>query len=243
MQRHLAKISGFKVDLFNFSQALQFAQAESEEHSIQIVTINPEMIEYGLKNQEFKQLVLNSDLVVPDGIGIKLALKIKGFHKQEVIPGVEFALKLIELAYNTQQNVALIGAKEDVLQLCKKNLSEKYEGLKICYSHNGYFLENEEAEIVKDLINSKPKVVLVALGSPKQENFISKYKNEFKNTIFIGIGGSFDVYAGVTKRAPVFWQKIGCEWLYRTLKEPKRIKRIFPTLPLFLLRVVFGNNK
>ena len=80
--------------------------------------------------------------------------------------------------------------------------------------------------------------MFVALGAPKQEFFISELKEQMPNTIFIGVGGSFDVWSGITKRAPKIWQKLGLEWLYRTLKEPSRFKRIFPTLPMFLIRVI-----
>ena len=81
-------------------------------------------------------------------------------------------------------------------------------------------------------------MLFVALGAPKQEMLISKLKQEMRNTIFIGVGGSFDVWSGAVRRAPEIYQKLGLEWLYRTIKEPSRFKRIFPALPLFLIRVI-----
>ena len=179
----------------------------------------------------------NADLVIPDGVGIKLALKIYGIA-QEQIPGIEFSGRLIEYCAKNSLPVALIGAKEETLQTACQKLKEKNDGLNIVYARNGYFKEDDERAIVDEMKSKNPKLVLVALGVPKQEIFIKKYKNEFPNTIFVGVGGSFDVWSGVVERAPEIYQKLGLEWLYRTVKEPKRFKRIFPTLPLFVLKVL-----
>ena len=108
--------------------------------------------------------------------------------------------------------------------------------LKIVYTHNGFF-ENAD-EIYEELKTVSPSLVLVALGSPKQENFISEAKTKLKNGLLIGVGGSFDVWSGEIKRAPIIFQKLGLEWLYRTITQPKRFKRIFPALPLFLIKVL-----
>ena len=84
--------------------------------------------------------------------------------------------------------------------------------------------------------------MLAALGVPKQEIFINKYKNEFENTMFVGVGGSFDVWAGNVKRAPLIFRKVGCEWLWRLIKEPSRFNRMFPTLPLFVFKVIINKK-
>ena len=115
-------------------------------------------------------------------------------------------------------------------------MKKKFAQLNPVYSHNGFF--DDENLIIEDLKKANPQLVLVALGSPKQEQFIYKVKSGMPNTLFIGVGGSFDVWANKVARAPIFFQKMGLEWFYRTVKEPARFKRIFPTLPLFVLRVV-----
>ena len=104
------------------------------------------------------------------------------------------------------------------------------------YAHDGY-LRNDD-EILNELKIRQPRLVLCALGSPKQEEFILKAKKLLPDALFVGVGGSFDVWSGVVERAPEIYQKLGLEWLYRTVKEPKRFKRIFPTLPLFVLKVL-----
>jgi N-acetylglucosaminyldiphosphoundecaprenol N-acetyl-beta-D-mannosaminyltransferase len=178
-----------------------------------------------------------ADLVIPDGVGIKIALKVKGIN-QENIPGIEFAKKLISVCRVEGYAIGLLGAKEEIIQKTCLNLREEFPSLNITYVRNGYFSESEENIIIEEIKSMSPKVLFVALGAPKQEFFIAKARKKLPNTIFIGVGGSFDVWSGNVKRAPAVYQKLGLEWLYRTLKEPSRFKRIFPALPLFLIRVI-----
>ena len=107
------------------------------------------------------------------------------------------------------------------------------------YLCNGYF-ENDD-EVINEVKEHQPKLVLCALGAPKQELFINKCKDVLNNAVYIGIGGSFDVWAGEVTRAPKIFQKLGLEWLYRTLKQPSRIKRIYKTLPMFLFRAIIDS--
>ncbi len=238
LQRKKESILGFDVDLFNFDDAVQFVhQYLKENKGMQIVTINPEMIANGRKNDDFGRIINEADLVIPDGVGIKLALKVKGVN-QENIPGIEFSKKLIGLCELEGYSIGMLGAKEDVIQKAASNLREEHPSLNITYIRNGYFNDSEENIIKEEIKAISPKIVFVALGSPKQEFFISKLKTEMPESIFIGVGGSFDVWSGMVKRAPEVYQKLGLEWFYRTVKEPARFKRIFPTLPLFLIQVI-----
>ena len=231
MDRDLVKILGYGVDSFSFEDAVSYAST----HSGQIVTINPEMIESARKNPDFSTLLSDAELVVPDGIGVEIGLKILG-HKIKRIPGIELGKALIIKFSKENRSVAMVGAKPEVIDLAIKNLKNEIENLNIVYSHDGYFSDSEP--ILSELVSANPDLVLVALGSPKQEFFINSLKNRLPNATMIGLGGSFDVWAGVVTRAPKIYQKLGLEWLYRTVKEPQRFKRIFPTLPLFVLRVL-----
>ncbi len=237
MEKKTANILGYRVDLLSSNDAINYIYEQSQTKSVQTVTINPEMIALADNNEEFAQSLRNADLIIPDGVGIKIALKIKGI-KQEQIPGIEFSKKIMALCAEKGENVALIGAKEEILQKACSNLKSEIPNLNISYARNGYFKEADEREIVENLKKSNAKLVLAALGIPKQEVFIRKYMNEFPNTIFIGVGGSFDVWSGEVKRAPQIFRKAGCEWLWRLIKTPSRFKRMFPTLPLFLFRVI-----
>lgn len=231
MDRDLVKIQGFDVDTFTFEQAVDWAYSK---HG-QIVTINPEMISAAQSNPEFADIIKKAELVVADGIGVEIGLKILGYSVKR-IAGIDLGKALIEKFTASGKSVAMIGAKPGVVDSAVVNLTKEYQNLNVVYSHDGYF-DNDE-DIIESVISANPDLILVALGSPKQEFFIHNIKEKLPNSTLIGLGGSFDVWAGVVERAPKIYQKLGLEWLYRTLKEPKRFKRIFPTLPLFVLKVL-----
>lgn len=222
-----AKLLGFYIDTYDFESAVEFAKSANG----QVVTINPEM----MSNPDMIEIVNSSQLVIPDGIGVEIGLKICGYNVRR-IPGIQFAYRMLEECAKNSQKVALVGAKPEIIEKACQNLTKDIENLDIAYSHDGYFKEDEP--ILEELKNSNPRLVLCALGSPKQEFFIKKAQELLPNSLFIGVGGSFDVWSGVVQRAPEIYQKLGLEWLYRTVKEPQRFKRIFPTLPLFVLRVL-----
>ena len=231
MNRDRVKIQGLGVDKFSMEEAVEYAYS----HGGQIVTINPEMISYAKKNPYFTDVVNSAEIVTPDGIGVEIGLKILG-TKVKRIPGIEFGKALIVKFSNNGKSVALIGAKPDVIDLAIKNLKSEIKNLNIVYYHDGYY--DDENSIISGVVETKPDLVLVALGSPKQELLINKLKTKLPKSAMIGLGGSFDVWSGLVTRAPEIYQKLGLEWLYRTIKEPKRLKRIFPTLPLFIINVL-----
>ncbi len=201
----------------------------------QIVTINPEMVNFSFKNTEFADLLKDADILLPDGIGIKIAMSILG-KKINRIAGIDFAYKLLLDCEKSGIPVAMVGTSEEILNKAVENIKKDMPDLKIVYKRNGFF-DNPE-EIYKELQTTAPKLVLAALGSPKQEFFIRDAKKYLKNGLLIGIGGSFDVWSGEIKRAPVIFQKLGLEWLYRVTTQPARLKRIFPAMPVFFLNVI-----
>ncbi len=224
-----ANLLGFGIDKYTLDEA-----AEAAEKSCgQVVTINPEMIDYALKNPEFADLINQAEFVIPDGIGVQLGLRIKGY-KIRRIPGIEFAKRM--LIETKGLPAAFVGAKPDVAQKAVNNLLKEIPELNAVYIHDGYFSDTDL--ILKEISSANPRIVLAALGSPKQEEFIFMLKKLLPEALLIGVGGSFDVWAGEVERAPEIYQKLGLEWLYRTVKEPARFKRIFPALPLFVLRVL-----
>lgn len=231
MERNLVKIQRLNVDTFTIDEAIKYANTISG----QVITINPEIIENASQNPDFAEIINSAELVIPDGIGVEIGLKILGYNVRR-IAGIEFSHRMIEECAKNSQSVALVGAKPQIVEKAKENLEKEISGLYITYAHDGYFSNDEE--IINELKIRQPRLVLCALGSPKQEEFIIKAKQVLPNALFVGVGGSFDVWSGVVERAPEIYQKLGLEWLYRTVKEPKRFKRIFPTLPLFVLKVL-----
>lgn len=231
------KLMGLNVDIITFEEALKKASLmiNAQNSTGQVVTINPEMFKLSENNIHFKNIVNEAELVIPDGIGVKIALLINGY-KAERIPGIDFAKKLLEYCDKNSLPVAIIGAKSAVLEQAVINLKNEFKNLNIVYTHDGYFTDSNE--IINNLKEKEPRLVLIAMGAPKQEEFAYQAKKELKTGLFIGIGGSLDVWSGNLKRAPRFFQNTGTEWLYRTIVQPERFKRIFPALPLFILNVL-----
>lgn len=241
MERRITKLLGLNIDKFSFEEAVSYAKdLIMSQKGGQIVTINPEMTEIGKNLPEFAQIVNDADLVIPDGVGIKIGLKILGENSPR-IAGIEFSHKLIEECSNSGKSVGLLGAKPYIVTKAAQNLKNEFPNLNISYIQDGYF--TDENAVITELQKSKPDLLLVALGCPKQEFFISNARKTIPEALMIGVGGSFDVWSGEIERAPIFFQKIGLEWFYRTIKEPKRFKRIFPTLPLFVFRVILSKFK
>jgi len=231
------KLMGIEIDNDSFGCSVDRAfDYMSLDKVSQVVTINPEMFKEAETNPNFKKIIDEAEIVVPDGIGIKLALLLRG-KNVERIPGIDFARTILRDCAKLGKKVAIIGAKEEVIVKAVENLKKEIEGLNIVYIHNGYF--NDNNQIYEELKEAQADLVLVALGSPKQEYFIYNAKKVLPPCLMIGIGGSLDVWSGTVKRAPEIYQKLGLEWLYRTICQPERFKRIFPTLPLFLIKSIF----
>lgn len=234
-------MQGFPVDILTYNQALERAKSAIDNgENMQVVTINPEMVELAKKDKDFANVLKHSELVVADGVGIKIALKLKGVN-QERIGGVDYSRSLIEMCARNNLRLALLGAKEEVINTVCQKLKCEFENLNIVFSHNGYF--NDENAILNEIKKACPQVLLCALGAPKQEFIIYRLKEMLQGCTMVGVGGSFDVFAGCVQRAPIMWQKLGLEWLYRTIKQPERFRRIFPALPIFLFESIIDSIK
>ena len=205
-----------------------------------IVTPNPEIVWLARDNARLLDALHGAGLVLADGVGITIAAKILKTPLQERIPGIDFAAALFEKLSERGGSLYLFGAKPGVAEIAGENLLNTYPGLKISGVTNGYFTDS--APIVEKINEAKPDVLLCCLGAPKQELWMVENLKNLDVKLCLGLGGSLDVYAGVVKRAPKFFQKAGLEWLYRLLKEPRRIKRMIK-LPLFLLAVLFGKRQ
>ncbi len=224
------------IDLCSLDEALNKANdAIRNNINFQIITINPEMIMNAQKNEHFFNILSNSDLNIADGVGVKIALKLKKI-KQNQIRGVDFSRELIKLASENNYRIAFLGAKEEIIQKAKENFLKKYPNLNFVYTRNGYF--DDENKIIEEIKSANPQILLVGLGSPKQEEIIVKLKSVLQGCTMVGVGGSFDVFSGIVKESPMIYRKLGLEWLYRTILQPERFKRIFPVLPIFLIKCI-----
>lgn len=217
-----------------------------EEHSsAYMVTPNPEIVMASWDNEALKTAARNADLVISDGIGVVKAAKILGTPLKERLPGIEICESVIERLAAMGKSVFLFGAKPGVAEKAAENLVDKYPGLVISGTRDGYFQDSQP--IIDEINAAKPDFLMVCLGAPKQELWMYENASKLDVGLMGGLGGSLDVFAGVTERAPKIWQKLGLEWLYRCVKEPWRFKRI-ARLPLFMtkafrMRIKRTNNE
>ena len=201
------------------------------------VTPNPEFLLAARKDQPFRQALLDADLVLADGVGVVYSAKLLGRPLKGRVPGIEFAQALMGWMAKHGKRLFLLGAKPGVAELAAANLRDRYPGLILCGTHDGYFKEDEP--VVQAIRESGADVVFVCLGAPKQEFWMAKHGPATGAHLLVGLGGSLDVFAGVVERAPEGFQKLGLEWLYRLMKEPKRFGRM-AKLPLVLVYALAG---
>lgn len=214
-----------------------------------VVTPNSEIVMNASQDSELAELLREAELTIPDGIGLVYASKILGQPLNERVTGIDFADAALSKLAKEGKSVYFLGSKPDggegvsVAQMAADKKMAEYPGLVVSGARDGYFKPEDEAEIVAQINASEAELLLVALGSPKQEKFIQRHREEFTHVkVAVGIGGSLDVWAGTLKRAPEFYQKHGLEWLYRLIQEPSRYKRM-AALPLFMLKVVVTKGR
>lgn len=200
-----------------------------------IVAINPEKIMKAQEDDTLRDLLQRATYPIPDGIGVVIASILKGGRIRQRVTGIDLMLRLCEAAAKNEKKVFLYGAKPGVVEEAKKNLERKYPGLNIVGVMNGY--EKNEQAVIEAINSSNADILFVALGSPAQEKWIVQHMNVLVPKVYQGVGGSFDVASGNLKRAPLFMQKLGLEWLYRLIKEPWRWRRQL-ILPKFLIKVI-----
>ena len=201
-----------------------------------VVTANPETFMISEKNEDVRKMLLDKETVmVPDGIGVLKAGKKIGYNIEERITGIDIANELLKFGNEQKKSIYLFGSKQEVIDSMKIVIKEQYPNLKLVGTSNGYVKDKDK--VFDEIVKLEPDIVLVALGIPLQEMLIYKHLNKFKKGIFVGVGGSFDVMSGMKKRAPKIFIKLNLEWLYRIMKEPKRLKRFYDSNVKFLFRI------
>ncbi|AXH53075.1 WecB/TagA/CpsF family glycosyltransferase [Clostridium perfringens] len=234
------ELLGYKIFSDNKEELLK--EIENKKR-VNIISGNPEVLYNGIKNEFLRNSFTKEDaLIIPDGVGTLLAAKINGIDITEKIAGIEVMNMLLEEARDKNLKVFLLGAKEETLIKCEEKIKENYDGINIVGSNNGFFDLDNCDDLIEKINESKADILFVAMGAPRQEVFIEKYKDKLCCKIFMGVGGSFDVFAGNVNRAPQFMINIGMEWLYRVAKEPWRIKRL-GSIPKFLVLSIKERGK
>lgn len=203
-----------------------------------IFASNPEKNFSFRKNPQLLETLKTADLLLPDGIGIVWAAWILYGVKLDRVPGSEFIFDICELAVKYGFGIFIYGAKEEINKTAVVRLKKRYPALSIVGRCNGYVKESEMPALIDHINSSHAEILLLALGSPKQENWFTRYHRELKYVkVCQCVGGTLDTIAGNVKRAPEIWQKNSLEWLYRLIVQPGRIKRQ-KILPMFVFAVL-----
>jgi len=236
-------IMGVYFHNVDMTQAVDIAMtAVRDKTTCRVVTPNAEIGMLCKRDDTLRRVVNESGLVLPDGIGVVYAAKILGTPLKGKVAGVEFADHLAAALAAEGRSLYLFGGKPGVAEEAAAKLLEKHPGLRIAGIRDGYFKQEEEPAIVSAIRDSGADALFVCLGAPKQELWMDKWQSELSIPVTAGLGGSLDVISGQVKRAPDIFIKLGLEWFYRLLTQPKRFFRML-RLPVYLLDAVIYKLK
>lgn len=233
------KLLGSYIDALTMDETVErAAEFVRSGRPHQIITLNPEYLYKAQSKRELLDLVNSVDLVTPDGTGIVWAGKMAKKPVPERVTGIDLMLRLCARGAVEGWRVFLLGAAPGVAEEAGEKLKQQFPGLVICGTHHGYFTDAENERIVNMIIEAKPQLLFVALGAPRQEQWIYKYQPKMGVPVAMGVGGSFDVISGRKQRAPEWTQRLHIEWLYRLIQEPSRWKRqlVLPKFAWLVLR-------
>jgi N-acetylglucosaminyldiphosphoundecaprenol N-acetyl-beta-D-mannosaminyltransferase len=228
-------ILGVPVNVCTLDDVLDKVEAAIQtRENLHIGVVNAAKIVNMRRDEELRQSVLDSDLILADGIAVVWASKILRRALPGRVTGIDLMFGMFARGNKKNYRVFCLGATEEVSTQVAHNLKRNYPHVILAGRRNGYFSAEQEAEVAQQIAEAKPDILLVAMTSPKKERFMAKWNPIMQVPVVHGVGGSFDVMAGKVERAPALWQKLGLEWLYRVKQEPGRLwKRYLVTNTLF----------
>ncbi len=235
-------VLGVHIDAVTLAEAVSTVEgfiAEGGPHLV--ATANAEMVMTAGRDADLAGVLANAALVVPDGAGVVWAARHLGHPVPERVAGFDLAQALLARAAEMGWRVFFFGGVPGIAARASEVAGKRWPGLVVAGVRDGYFAPAESAGIAAAIRDSKPHILLTALGVPKQEKWLAEHAAELAVPVAMGVGGTFDVMAGVSRRAPLWMQRAGLEWLYRLGCEPKRIGRMM-ALPRFVLRVLAGKK-
>lgn len=242
----ICTILGVPFNNMSAVEALEMALMclEGEGKSI-LFTPNPEMVMEAQKDEEFMTVLNGSTINVPDGIGIVYGSRFTSNPIAERVAGYDLVQSIFDRIKTSRKTVYFFGGAPGVAQAAKEAMEKKYRGLNIVGVADGYFDEEKEKQIIDEINELRPDLLLVGIGFPKQEKWIYNNIERLNVKMAVGVGGSFDVMSGNVKRAPKIFINLGLEWFHRLITQPTRYKRMLQ-LPVFMVEVIkdkFNKNK
>lgn len=222
------EILGCRLDPIDAQQAARIILARTEYPRgvpLQVVTLGTEMVVHAQKDERFREAVNNCELSLCDTVGLLVVARSRGGQLRERVTGVDLIEPLSAIAAKSGLPIFLLGGAEGVARAAGVALTRRYPGLQIAGARDGYFKESDSSELCAEISRSGARLLLVGLGSPRQELWLAKHLAQTGCGAGIGVGGSFDVISGKVERAPESWRKLNLEWLYRLAREPHRWRR------------------
>ncbi|MGY4999163.1 WecB/TagA/CpsF family glycosyltransferase [Streptomyces albidocamelliae] len=221
---------GVELDPLTMDETVERClEAVRDGRKLEIGVVNAAKLVNMRRDQRLARAVAGCDLVLADGQAVVWAGRVLRAPLPERVAGIDLFLRLLGEAESAGMSVYFLGAKQDVLERMLLRVADRFPDLKVAGSRNGYFDDSEQESIADGIARSGAHMLFLGMTSPKKEIFTAAHGERTGARIVHGVGGSFDILAGVTKRAPEAWQRWGMEWLYRALQEPRRLGRRYVT--------------
>ncbi|ESV55396.1 UDP-N-acetyl-D-mannosamine transferase [Streptococcus agalactiae LMG 14747] len=237
---------GIKLNPLTMDETVTVVDQEfiQKNKPLHLMGVNADKINQCYEDSNMMKIVNNCGVVNADGASVVLAGKYLGIDIPERVAGIDLMQELLKLSENKSYSVYFFGAKEEVVKKMLNNFKQVYPNLKVSGYRNGYFSDEEVDSISEDIRQKKPQIVFVGITSPKKEFLIERFLEDGIQSVFMGVGGSFDVLSGTIKRAPLWMQKSHLEWLFRVMNEPRRLfKRYFVGNTKFIKTIVKEKRK
>ncbi|PKW12122.1 N-acetylglucosaminyldiphosphoundecaprenol N-acetyl-beta-D-mannosaminyltransferase [Streptomyces sp. 1222.5] len=221
---------GVELDPLTLDETVERClEAVRDGKKLEIGVVNAAKLVNMRRDQRLARAVAGCDLVLADGQAVVWAGRVLRAPLPERVAGIDLFLRLLGEAESAGMSVYFLGAKQEVLQRMLLRVADRFPDLKVAGSRNGYFDDSEQEAIADGIARSGARMLFLGMTSPKKEIFTAAHGERTGARVVHGVGGSFDILAGVTKRAPEVWQRWGMEWLYRALQEPRRLGRRYVT--------------
>lgn len=234
----ITNIMGIGIDNITRAQAVVKVMEMIKTGGVfHIISLNPYKIQRYKGSSDLRLISGTADMHLPAGAGLQWAGKILKTPIQERIPILSFMMDIVRIAEIKEFSIFLVGGKPEIVERAFFNIKKSFPKIRIVGRHGGYFNEEREKSVIEAMRKSEANIIFVGLGFPKEDKWIHKIKGEFKNAVFISVGGSLDIISGEIKKAPAYFMERGLDWFYRIISKPWRVGRLI-RIVLFFISVI-----
>ncbi|MFC7275730.1 WecB/TagA/CpsF family glycosyltransferase [Paractinoplanes rhizophilus] len=241
MPRPRQELLGVPMDALTLGETVQLCMGAVETGDLlEVGVVNAAKIVKMRHDPALRDAVTGCDVIIADGQSVVWASRVLRRPLPERVAGIDLFQRLLYMAEQQGRSVYFLGARTEVLDRMIERIRAQHPGLRIAGNHHGYYADDEAPDIADAIKGSGADLLFLGMTSPKKEVFVATYGARTGAKVVHGVGGSFDVLAGVVKRAPRLWQRMGCEWLYRALQEPRRLGKRYLTTNAAFVGLVAG---